>query len=329
MANNRKKLLLPSTMARAGWEVLEKRGDVEAIPYDPNIQAAPFHALIADADGVALSLTRYGEAELLAGPKVRVVARHGVGYDMVDVPALTRRGVPLMVTGIANSPSVAEQALYFMFELAKRGAVFHAVVQEGRWADRLSEPLPIDLFGKTLLVVGFGRIGTRIARACIALGMTVRVYDPYVEAAAISAAGCVPEKDLDEALPRADFVTIHCPKTSETVGMFNGARLARMRPTAYLVNTARGGIIDEPALHAALTKGVIRGAGLDVFEREPPAEDNPLLALPNVVTAPHMAGVTTESFDRMAIAVATNLLDVLDGKPNLDHVVNKEVFKHR
>jgi len=111
--------------------------------------------------------------------------------------------------------------------------------------------------------------------------------------------------------------------------MFNAARLARMKPTAFLVNTARGGIIDEAALHKALTTGVIRGAGLDVFDREPTAPDNPLLDLPNVLTAPHMAGVTKESFDRMAIALANNLLDALDGKPNMDHVVNKEVFGHR
>ena len=107
--------------------------------------------------------------------------------------------------------------------------------------------------------------------------MTVRVYDPYVEPAAIAAAGCVPERDLDAALPHADFVTLHCPKTAETLGMFDAARLARMKPTAYLINTARGGIIDQPALHAALTMGVVRGAGLDVFDREPPAPDEPLL----------------------------------------------------
>jgi len=161
------------------------------------------------------------------------------------------------------------------------------------------------------------------------LGMTVLVYDPYVEAAAIAAAGCTRQRDLDAALPLADFVTIHCPKTPETSGMLEAARLARMRPTAYLVNTARGGIVDETALHSALTRGVIRGAGLDVFDREPPSPDNPLLSLPNVLMAPHMAGVTKESFDRMAVAVANNLLGVLDGKPDMNNVVNKEIFVHR
>jgi D-3-phosphoglycerate dehydrogenase len=323
------KLLIPSTMARAGWNVLAARSDVEAIPFDMSLPTAEFHALLAQADGVALSLTPFGEAEIKAGPRVRVVARHGVGYDAVDVAALTRHGIPLMVTGTADSPSVAEQALHFMLELAKRGARLDAMVRERRWNERLNEALPVDLFGKTLLVVGFGRIGTRIARACVALGMSVRVYDPYVAPAAIEAAACLPERDLDAALPHADFVTIHCPKTPETVGMFGAQRLARMRKSAFLVNTARGGIVDEAALHAALASGAIRGAGLDVLDREPPASGNPLLDLPNVVLAPHMAGVTAESFDRMAVAVANNLLGVLDGKPDMDNVVNQEVFAHR
>jgi D-3-phosphoglycerate dehydrogenase len=316
-------------MAKPGWEVLAARADIEAIPFDLGIPTAQFHALLADADGVALSLTPFGEPEILAGRRVRVVARHGVGYDSVDVAALTRHRIPLMVTGTANSPSVAERALYCMLELAKRGAALDRMVRERRWADRLREPLPVDLFGKTVLVIGFGRIGTRIARMCLAIGMEVQVYDPYLAPTAIEAAGCNPVRDLDAALPAADFVTIHCPKTPETTGLFDARRLALMRGNAFLVNTARGGIIDETALHAALTGGIIRGAGIDVLEREPPASDNPLLDLPNVVLAPHMAGVTRESTERQSVSVARNLLSVLDGTPDLDNVVNKDVFSHR
>jgi D-3-phosphoglycerate dehydrogenase / 2-oxoglutarate reductase len=325
----KKKLLLPSSMKRAGWEVLAAHSDIEAIAFDMSIAPDAFHRLLADAHGVALSLTPFGEAEARAAPHLQVVVRHGVGYDLVDVPALTRHRIPLMVTGTANSPSVAEQALHFMLVLAKRSVALDAMVRERRWSQRLAEALPTDLFGKTLLVVGFGRIGTRIAKACLALGMTVRVYDPYVPAAAVAGAGCIAETDLDAALPHADFVTIHCPKTPQTVGMFSAERLARMKPTAYLINTARGGIIDEVALHSALTGGVIAGAGLDVFEREPPQDDNALLSLPNVIAAPHMAGVTQEGMDRMAVTVAENLLSVLDGQPKLENVINPEVFGHR
>ena len=315
-------------MARTGWEVLARRGDVQAVTFDMRTSIDAFRALLAEAEGVALINTPLAEADIQAGPRLRVVARHGVGYDMVDVAALTRRGILLMVTADANSTSVAEQALYFMMALAKRGAAFNAMVREHRWHDRWSEERPAELLGKTVVIVGFGRSGTRVARLCLALGMTVRVYDPYVDPAAMAAAGCLPESDLDAALPRADFVTLHCPKTTETLGMFNAARLARMKPTAYVVNTARGGVIDQHALHAALTTGVIRGAGLDVFDREPPAPDDPLLKLPNVIVAPHMAGVTTEAFDRMSTAVADNLLSVLDGRPRVENVVNREVLAH-
>ena len=200
---------------------------------------------------MALGATRFGEPELEASKDMKVVTRIGVGYDAVDVPALSRRKVPLMVAGTANSPSVAEQAMFMMLTLAKRAVEMHALVKDGKWATRLGL-LPYDLFGKTVLIVGFGRIGTRTAKRCLAMEMNVLVYDPYKPAAEIKAAGCEPVTDLDAALPRADFVSVHCPKTPETVGMFNAARLKRMKPTAYLINTARGGIVEEKALYDAL-----------------------------------------------------------------------------
>jgi len=328
MAAAKKKILIPGTIAPDAIEVLSKRDDVDAVVYEVTISTAEFHALLKDAQGVALSMTPFGEAELKAAPQVRVVARIGVGFDAVDVPALTRHNIPLMVTGTANSPTVAENALFLMMALAKLGEHFDSMTKENRWWDRMKR-LPSDLYQKTVVVVGFGRIGTRTSRFCLALGMNVLVYDPYVRGAVIEGAGYTPVNDLDEALALADFVSIHCPKNDETRGMFNGARLARLKPTAYLVNTARGGIIDEKALHAALTGKKLAGAGLDVFEIEPVPADNPLLKLPNVITAPHMAGVTKESVDRMGVTTVTNILDVLDGKPNLENVVNRDIYRHR
>jgi len=256
---------------------------------------------------------------------MKVVTRIGVGYDAVDVPALSRRKIPLMVVGTANSPSVAEQALFMMLMLAKRALEMHALVKDGHWASRLGK-LPFDLFGKTVLIVGFGRIGTRTAKRCLAMEMNVLVYDPYKPAAEISASGCTVAADLDAALPRADFVSIHCPKSPETVGMFNDARLTRMKPTAYLVNTARGGIIDEAALYAALVSGRLAGAGLDVFEQEPPPVPSALFELPNVIIAPHIAGVTRESVERMSEQTARNILSALDGDPIRQNVINQDVL---
>ena len=174
--------------------------------------------------------------------------------------------------------------------------------------------------------MGFGRIGTRTAKRCLAMEMNVLVYDPYKSAEEIKAAGCEAVADLDATLPRADFVSIHCPKTAETVGMFNAARLRLMKPTAYLINTARGGIVDEPALHDALVSGKLAGAGLDVFELEPPPIGHSLFELPNVIMAPHVAGVTREAVDRMSEQTARNILSALDGEPIRQNVINQDVL---
>jgi len=328
MATNKTKIFITQTMSPSGRALLRQRDDIELIEFPNLITAADFGALLkahAPVHGVALGATRFGEAELEAAGDMKVVTRIGVGYDAVDVPALSRRKIPLMVVGTANSPSVAEQALFMMLMLAKRALEMHALVKDGHWASRLGK-LPFDLFGKTVLIVGFGRIGTRTAKRCLAMEMNVLVYDPYKPAAEISASGCTVAADLDAALPRADFVSIHCPKSPETVGMFSAARLTRMKPTAYLVNTARGGIIDEAALYAALVSGRLAGAGLDVFEQVPPPVPSALFELPNVIIAPHIAGVTRESVERMSEQTARNILSALDGDPIRQNVINQDVL---
>src|SRR5258706_16080922 len=294
MATNKKKIFITESMSPQGRALLKERDDIEIVEFPNMISASDFEAMLkaqAPVHGVALGATCFGEPELEASRDMKVVTRIGVGYDAVDVPALSRRKIPLMVAGTANSPSVAEQALFMMLTLAKRAVEMHSIVKDGKWAHRLGM-LPYDLFGKTVLIVGFGRIGTRTAKRCLAMEMNVLVYDPYKPAAEIKAAGCEPVSDLDAALPRADFVSIHCPKTPEPVGMFNAARIKRMKPTAYLINTARGGIVDEPALHDALVSGKLARARLDVFEHEPPPACHSLLERPNVIMAPHVAGVT-------------------------------------
>ena len=328
MATNKKKILITESMSQPGRTLLKEREDIDVVEFPNMISAGDFEAMLrqqAPVHGVALGATRFGEPELEASKDIKVVTRIGVGYDAVDVPALSRRRVPLMVAGTANSPSVAEQALFMMLTLAKRAVEMHALVKDGAWASRLGL-LPYDLFGKTVLIVGFGRIGTRTAKRCLAMEMHVLVYDPYKPAAEIKAAGCESVADLDAALPRADFVSLHCPKTPDTVGMFNAARLKRMKPTAYLINTARGGIVEEKALYDALVSGRLAGAGLDVFEQEPPPLGHSLFGLPNVIMAPHVAGVTREAVDRMSEQTARNILSALDGEPIRQNVINQDVL---
>jgi D-3-phosphoglycerate dehydrogenase len=327
MTANKKRLLITETMPQAGWALFKQRDDIDAIAFPNAVSAVEFDALLrrhAPVHGVALGPTRFGQNEILSAGDIRVVARMGVGYDAIDVPALTGKKIPLMTTGIANSPSVAEAALFMMLALAKRGAELDALVKAGQWGRR-HEAIPFDLIGKTILIVGFGRIGTRTAKRCHAMEMNVVVYDPFKSHQDIEAAGYKYAADLDVVLPRADFVSIHCPKTPQTIRMFDADRLKRMKKTAYLINTARGGIVDEAALHEALTGGALAGAGLDVFESEPASGDNPLFKLANVITAPHLAGVTTGALERMGLQTAHNILSVLDGDPIKENVVNREV----
>lgn len=192
MATNKNKIFVTQTLSPGARALLNERDDIELVEFPNLISAKDFQAMLeqhAPVHGVALGATRFGEAELEASKDMKVVTRIGVGYDAVDVPALSRRKVPLMVAGTANSPSVAEHALFMMLTLAKRAQEMHAMVKEGTWASRLGV-LPFDLYGKTVLIVGFGRIGTRTAKRCLAMEMNVLVYDPYKPASEITAAGC-------------------------------------------------------------------------------------------------------------------------------------------
>ena len=328
MATNKKKLMIVESMAPEGWALFRERSDIEAIEFSNAISAADFNALLkqhAPVNGVALGGTGFGQNEIESSGEMMVVARIGVGYDAVDVTALSAKKIPLMTTGIANSPSVAECALFMMLALAKRAAELDNLVKSGNWNMRL-KAIPYDLLGKTALVIGFGRIGSRLVKRLVAMEMNVLVYDPFKSAADIKAAGAEQVTDLDASIARADFVSVNCPKSPATLNMFDAARLAHMKPTAYLINTARGGIVNEAALHEALIRRKIAGAGIDVFEKEPPPSDNPLFKLPNVITAPHVAGVTREALDRMGLQTARNILSALDGVPIRENVINQEVL---
>jgi D-3-phosphoglycerate dehydrogenase / 2-oxoglutarate reductase len=322
---NRKKVLIVGWMPQAGIEVLKKRDDVdyEILPL-PQV-AGSFHTKLKDANAVTLGGTPYKQAELAVSPVMEVVARLGVGFDQVEVPALSKRKIPLMTTGIANSVSVAEHAMYMLLASARLTRKMDRFVREGTWSQRLSD-LPVDLAGKSILVVGMGRIGSRTVKRCVAFEMDTYVLDPNISAADIEKAGAKKVSDLKAILPKVDFVSIHCPRSPETINMFSAEVLGCMKSDAFLVNTARGGIVNEEALYTALTTGKLRGAGLDVLEREPPESDHKLFALDNVIFSPHMAGVTKEANDRMAIAVMENILSVFDGKPIVAHCVNKEIY---
>ncbi|NTF96100.1 hydroxyacid dehydrogenase [Rhizobium rhizogenes] len=324
----RKLILVAHVLGDAGWSLIRARRDIDAVSFPNLIAPQEFNALLRSGDQVAgaiLGPTAFGEPEIMSAPGIKVVSRIGVGFDAIDVPVLSRKGVPLMVTTTANAASVAEHTLFFILSLAKRATQLHALVRAGRWGDRMNA-LPDDLAGKTVLIVGFGRIGSRVARLCQAFAMRVLVYDPYVRSQASDALNVQHVDALAEAVAISDFVTIHCPKSVETLGLFGHELLAKMKPTACLINTARGGIVDDAALFKRLVSGHIHAAAIDVFDPEPPLRDSPLLSLPNVIVSPHVAGVTKQSVERMAEVAVKNVLSVLDGRPLRENTINPEVF---
>ena len=261
-------------------------------------------------------LIRYGAltAVQAAGmPKLKVVSRHGVGCDNLPVDALAARGIPVTTVGPVNSVSVAEQVMAMLLALVKRIGRYDAAVRGGDWGIRDTLAAG-ELAGRKLLLLGIGRIGREVARRALAFDMEVLAFDPYVDGEAIAAAGCRPVGDWRAVLPEIDALSLHLPAAPETRGLIGATELAAMKPSAIVVNAARGGMVDETALHAALTgRMACGGAALDCFAAEPPPNDLPLFNLPNVVLSPHSAALSMEAAARMGVVAARNIIAGLRG----------------
>jgi D-3-phosphoglycerate dehydrogenase len=291
----------------------------------PDERPETFLARMPAADALLLRTAPLPREALVNCPRLKIVSRHGVGYDNVPVDALTALGVPVAIVGGVHAHSVAEQALFLMLALAKSGLRHDGAVRGGDWEFR-SRLEAVELSGRALLIVGFGRIGRAVAHLARAFGMRVRAYDPAVPPSAMLEAGVEPVADWRAALPETDIVTLHLPRLPETENMIGAAELAAMKAGAFLVNTARGGLVDEAALAEAIATGHFGGAGLDTFEREPPV-DHPLFASDRVILSPHIAGVTQESVARLSVASAENVLAGLDGRLDPALVVNPSVLR--
>ena len=304
--------------------VLDARDDIE---YERFTETSEDNIVqhIGNYDAVILGVVPFTARIIEKADKLKIAARHGVGYDSVDVAALSKAGIPLAVAGTANSVTVAEHSLFFMMSLAKRGVLYDREVRKGNWSVRFDLPA-YDLAGRSVLILGFGRIGRRLVRRCVAMEMQVFVYDPYVVQDAITTSGATPVADWRAMLPEIDFLSVNCPKTPETDGMVGAAEMRAMKPTAFVVNTARGNIVDEAALYDALKAETIAGAGIDPFVVEPATPDNPLFELDNILVSPHSAGVTVESMYRMGQVTAQNVVDCFDGKLDPANVINTDVL---
>jgi D-3-phosphoglycerate dehydrogenase len=294
-------------------EFLRENGcDVTLHPPVSPLSAPDLRRIILGYEGLILGLDYCDATVLAASDRLRAISRYGSGVDRVDVEAATRQGIVVTTTPGVNRVAVAELALGLMFSLAR--SIPHVVIntRSGVW-ERVRG---WELYDKTLGIIGFGAIGREVAVRALALGMHVLAYDPF---STVDLPG-VQAVDLPLLLREAHIVSLHCAVTPETEGLINAGRIAQMRDGAYLVNTARGELVDEDALYAALKSGKLAGAASDVFRQEPP-EGSPLLTCDNFLATLHMGGTSRESTLRMAMMAARNLVDVLHSRPN-DHVIN-------
>jgi D-3-phosphoglycerate dehydrogenase len=286
-------------------------------PYDPSGVVAK-RAADLGIDGMMVRQGRITQEVIAASANLKVIAKHGVGIDNVDIAAAAKLGIPVLRAMGSNSRAVAEHTIALALSLIKEVLPLDKAVKAGEW------PKPTftgkDFLGATIGLIGYGGIGRETARMAEALGMEVVVHDPFAPGAA-EADGFASATDIDAMLPSLDILSIHCPLTAATRDLIDARRLALMKKSAVLVNTARGGIINEAALAGALAAGTVAGAALDSFATEPPAVDSPLWALNTLIATPHIGGVTYGSAESMAVIAARHIISVLDGNAPDEHSI--------
>ena len=321
---NKKKVLMVQGLHEEGQKLFLARDDIEVFTImsaneDEILDAAK------DVHGITVRTANISRKIIEGCKNLQVVSRHGVGYDSIDVSALDDCGVPLAIAAHSNMISVAEHAMFMLLALSKNVFYYDKFARKADWSTRW-DIRAWDVAEKNLLIIGFGRIGSKLVKRALAFDMNVHVYDPYVEASLIKNSGAKHVENYMEILSKMDAVSLHCPKNEETTNMFSYEQFKIMKKSSFLINCARGGIVNEKALFEALTSNEILAAGLDVYDDEPSTSSNPLFSLDNILLSPHIAGVTQEATIRMSKQSAQNVLDVFDNKINKEVIINKNVL---
>jgi D-3-phosphoglycerate dehydrogenase len=319
----RPSVFIPERIGFAGYQKLAAECNCLA-PWLEGSNADPVRALEM-ADAIVVRIFRVGAPELSAAARLRVIAKHGVGLDNIDVPAATLRRIPVVFTPGTNANAVAEHTLALMLALTRQIVPADRAVREG-WIVERTQFQGIELAGKTLSIIGLGRIGKRVTlKAAYGLGMRVLAYDPYIDQADYPGPAEL-VSTIEQVIREADFVSLHVPLTDETQNCIGGRELSWAKPGCRLINTSRGAVVDEHALATALNGGGLAGAAVDVFETEPLPINHPLLAAPNVLLTPHIAGQSTAAMEATSLAVAEGVLCVLAGRKP-PHLANPEVWQ--
>ena len=311
--SEKKKLLIVQPIHKDGIELLKNNSNFEyEILEDANLEN--LKTKILDCDGLTLRTAKLPSEIINIGKKLKIISRHGVGYDNIDLESCKNNNITIAITATANAVAVAEHVFFMMLSLCKRKNLFDETVRAGKFKDKNSLPSTMELWNKNILIVGFGRIGKCLIKRCLGFEMNVYVYDPFVPEDLITSSGGKKVEILDQAVKTMDFISLHMPLTEKTKDLINLNLLKKMKKNCIIVNAARGGIINELDLDQALNQNLIFGAGLDVYSIEPPKNDNPLLKNEKVILSPHTAALTEECRKRMGIETVQNIIDFFDKK---------------
>ena len=311
--SDKKKILIIQNINEAGPKLLTNHPDYE-FEIIENINDPNLKEKIIDCDGVSLRTAKLTAEIIGYGKKIKIISRHGVGYDNIDLNICKEREITVAITATANAVAVAEHVMFMLLSISKRKSMYDDSVKTGKFNERNKLPKTIEIWNKNILIAGFGRIGQCLIKRCLGFEMNVFVYDPFISAEKIESFGGKKVDDLSEAVKTMDAISLHIPLNDKTKNMINLDLLKTMKKNCIIINAARGGIINESDLDKALNDDLIFGAGLDVFEIEPPEINNPLLKNDKVFLSPHTAAFTEECMIRMGKETIQNIIDFFDKK---------------
>ena len=315
----KKKILVIQNIHQEGIKLLEDNSGYEFEIFDEINE--DLKQKIVDCDAISIRTAKLPNEIISSAKKLQVISRHGVGYDNIDLKSTKEIGATLTITATANAVAVAEHVMFMLLNISKRKDMYDQSVKLGKFNDRNKLPKTIELWGKNILIAGFGRIGQALIKRCLGFEMNVFVYDPYINDEKIKSLGGKKVNDLKEAVKEMDAISLHMPLNDETKNIVNYDLLRSMKTNCIVVNAARGGIINEVDLDKALRENLIFGAGLDVFETEPPKSDNPLLKNDKVFLSPHTAAFTEECMIRMGKETIQNIIDFFEKKLDKSKII--------
>ena len=317
---DKKKILIIQPIHKAGIELLENNPDYE-VELIENVDEKDIKSKIVECDGLSIRTAKLSSELINASKKLKIISRHGVGYDNIDLKSSKEKDITLAITATANAVAVAEHVIFMLLNISKRKDMYDKTVREGNFTNRNKLPKTIELWKKNFLIVGFGRIGQSLIKRCLGFEMNVFVYDPFVDKEKIEEFGGRKVEDLTDAVKTMDVISLHMPLTDKTENLINYDLLKTMKKNCIIINAARGGIIHEEDLDKALKQNLIFGAAIDVFKKEPPDSNNPLLKNEKVYLSPHTAAFTDECMTRMGKETIQNIIDFFENKLDSSKIV--------